>query len=48
MLIRPGEAVTRVALDHDPNGMSGDYHEGCGRPIQALTRALNMLGRLGR
>jgi hypothetical protein len=37
--------VTRVTLDHDPQSMSGDYHEACGKPIQALARALNMLGR---
>jgi hypothetical protein len=47
LLIGPGQAVTRVALDHDPNNMSGDYHEACGRTIQSLARALNMLGRLG-
>ncbi|HEY1878182.1 MAG TPA: hypothetical protein VGG66_11965 [Rhizomicrobium sp.] len=41
----PGHAVTRVALDHDPNNVSGDYHEACGRPIQSLARALKMLGR---
>jgi hypothetical protein len=48
LLIVPGQAVTRVALDHDPNEMSGDYHESCGRPIQALARALNVLGRFTR
>jgi hypothetical protein len=45
LLIMPGEPVARVALDHDPGGMSGDYHTACGKPIQALARALNMLGR---
>jgi hypothetical protein len=37
--------VTRVTLDHDPQSMSGNYHEACGKPIQALARALNTLGR---
>jgi hypothetical protein len=47
-LIMPGQPVTRVTLDHDPNDMSGDYHTQCGKPIQALARALNMLsGRTG-
>jgi hypothetical protein len=45
LLIMPGEKVTRVALDHDPNDMSGDYHAHCGKPIAALAKALNMLGR---
>jgi len=45
LLIMPGQPVTRVALDHDPDGMSGDYHAQCGKPIQALAQALNMLAR---
>lgn len=45
LLIVPGQPVTRVTLDHDPDGMSGDYHAACGKPIQALAQALNMLGR---
>lgn len=45
LLIVPGQPVTRVVLDHDPNNMSGDYHADCGKPIAALARALNMLGR---
>jgi hypothetical protein len=45
LLIMPGQPVTRVMLDHDPNSMSGDYHAQCGKPIQALARAHNLLGR---
>ncbi|MGH6740881.1 MAG: hypothetical protein ACREDY_17960, partial [Bradyrhizobium sp.] len=48
LLIMPGQAVTRVTLDHDPNDMSGDYHDACGKPIQSLTRALGMMRRFGR
>jgi len=44
-LIMPGEKVTRVIFDHDPDGMSGDYHAVCGKPIQSLAAAMNMLGR---
>ena len=45
LLIMPGQPVTRLTLDHDPDALSGDYHTPCGKPIQALARALNMLGR---
>ena len=45
LLIMPGQPVTHVTLDHDPNAMSGDYHAECGKPIQSLARALNMLSR---
>lgn len=45
LLIMPGQPVTRVTLDHDPDSMSGDYHAACGKPIQALAHALNMLGQ---
>lgn len=44
-LIMPGEPVTQVKLDHDPNGMSGDYHAVCGKPLASLAAALNMLRR---
>ena len=44
-LIMPGQPVTRVVLDHDPEGMSGDYHAACGKPIAELARVINMLGR---
>lgn len=43
-LIMPDEPVTRVKFDHDPDGMSGDYHAVCGKPVAALARAMNMLG----
>ena len=45
LLIMPGQPVTRVTLDHDPDCLSGDYHAQCGKPIQALAHALNMLGQ---
>lgn len=45
LLIMPGEAAIRVTFDHDRNDMSGDYHAACGKPIAALARAMNMLGR---
>lgn len=44
-LIMPGEKVARVKFDHDPHDMSGDYHAACGKPIQSLAAAMNMLGR---
>jgi hypothetical protein len=43
-LIMPGQPVTQVRFNHDPNNMSGDYHTACGKPIAALAAAMNLLG----
>jgi hypothetical protein len=49
--ILKGQASTRLAFDHDPNGakgLSGDYHVACSTPFASLARVSNMLGRFGR
>jgi hypothetical protein len=45
LLIMPGQKVTRVALDHDPHNVSGDYHAACGKPLAALAHVMTMLRR---
>jgi hypothetical protein len=49
--ILKGQASTRIAFDHDPNGakgLTGEYHVACSKPFASLAHASNMLRRLGQ
>lgn len=44
--IAPGQKSVRVDFDTDPQGhrgLSGLYHETCGKPFASLARAINMM-----
>ena len=44
-LIGPGEPVTQVYFQTDPQGalgLTGPYHPPCGRRFQSLARVVNM------
>ena len=44
-LIEPGEPLMRVHFQTDPEGaqgLTGPYHQQCGRRFQSLARVVNM------
>jgi hypothetical protein len=50
-LIGPSEPVTRVDFQTDPDGakgLTGLYHQQCGKRFASLARALNMMNPWGR
>lgn len=47
LLIEPGQPSLQVDMDSDPHGMSGLYHQPCGKPIAALARVLRLLRGAG-
>jgi hypothetical protein len=49
--ILEAERSVRIVFQSDPagaDGLTGDYHVACSKPFESLSRALSMLGRIGR
>jgi hypothetical protein len=45
-LIAVGERSVRITFNHDPHGhrgLTGLYHEDCGRPFASIAHAMNVL-----